>query len=334
MGNRNIPGRHVLGLVVGVALSLTAVTAAHAFNFADFISRTAGSQSLVKQVMVNGIDISKNPLGKATGFVVQIEARSRQGSKEFHQCLGVAVLADVVLGAGHCLAKARHVTVKFIRTVTPLNFETIEAKDFAVRIPASGANMTMHSDVDMAFAHEHHDFAVILLKKPSTIAAPIPVVPMGFKVTGGGYPGPDFHAFGYRRNESFVIQKQLDYTTFKFPIRIATADHWFRARTTADELICEGDSGAPVTVSGEDVGIRGRNTHFLVGFLVSASTETKELKNFEAALKQWGKVEDIPRCGHSFTFMDVRYELDWIHERLKEMDPANPRLIPVHPAGT
>jgi len=316
------------GMMVGMAVSLAAGNVAHAFDFAETISRSTRSPGLLRQVMLGGTDIAQDPLGTSAGYVVMVDARPWRFSWDFKQCLGVAVTRDVVLTAGHCLHGMGYVRVRFVRKTNPLVFERIEARSFAIH--PDGPTGEPYAPKPPRNLDGYRDIAVILLKKPSKVAAPITAVHMDFDPTA--VPGvPTFYTFGTRRDQWLEIKEDIHFLTFDKVSRRDSAPYWFDARTMDGTAICVGDSGAPVVVSVTDDHAPDRTVRYLAGILTFSGGDRMVPNlgphHFSSLIEKWGM--NIPVCGNVLTFIDIPHHVDWINEKLKEMSPANPRVIPV-----
>jgi len=302
--------RRAFAMIVGLAVWLAAGTVAHA--------------------LVGGTDISKDPLGTAKGFVVTIEARRGPDSPTFRKCLGAAVTPEVVLTAAHCLADRTHVVVKFITNPNPLKYEAIQAASWRIHADYDpGLLGSSSAPMDLTQAHKFRDIAVILLKRPAQNVVPITAVPLDFEPSGVP-TGSTFYAFGHGRNDIFVPENTIRYLTFQAAAHMASAEHWYVANIRdKSSMMCEGDSGAPVTISAEDEYTPGRHIHYLVGIQTTVAGKPRYPERLDDALQHWKRREDIPACGRTLTFIDIRHHVDWIREQLSEMDPENPRDIPI-----
>ncbi len=281
--------------------------------------------------MVDGTDLSNDPLGTASGFLVSIEARESKGADEYKKCLGAAIALDLVVTAGHCLSGQNLVKVKFISKLNPLKFEVIPAKDWAIHPMFNGGHEgRMYENFKSAEAADYHDIAVILLRKPSQIGVPVSLAPMDFNPGIPPKANPIYYSFGYGRNELFVYQNNLEYTTFNYALPLGNSESWYKSKVPAGILTCEGDSGAPVTVSAEDEYVDGRHIHYLIGIQATVQGERSNPKNIAAAIEQWGGSSKIPFCGDVVTFVDMRHHVDWIREKLQEMDPKHPHSFSIY----
>lgn len=328
MRPQNLLRRNSLRFVF--ALSLLLGTDAFALNFMNAIANSKPRitpNELLKNAMFNGTSIANDSLKTAQGFVVLIESRGKYSSpgSEPDRCLGAAVTQDVVITAGHCVVGRAEVTVKFIRKIAPLEFEVVKAKAWKAHPDYNGGyEGRQYAKLDFYNAGRFHDIGVILLKTASRIAVPITAVSRDFDPV---YERRNYFSFGHKRNNLYVREDEIQFSSFEEVNYRDTATHWFET-ILKDVLICHGDSGGPITVSMDDEFIPNRVIHYLVGVTVTTSSYKKPTQ-LEKAIQLWGSEKDIPLCGSGLLFVDIAHHVDWINETLAQMDPKKHREIPI-----
>lgn len=165
------------------------------------------------RAMVDGINVSQDPLGHASGFVVSIQAYENKGDALFSQCLGAAIAPDIIITAGHCVSKARHVLVKFLISASPVKVDTIEAKKRVVHpLYNGGYPEPMYSSFTRSEASQYHDLALIQLERPSDYAKPVTIVPPEWDATLERADGPKYYIFGHGRDAIYKPVSEMWFT--------------------------------------------------------------------------------------------------------------------------
>ncbi|WP_262298183.1 trypsin-like serine peptidase [Microvirga sesbaniae] len=273
--------------------------------------------------IVNGTDLSKDPLGSAQRFLVTVRGYVNNHTTTHKLCLGAAIAKDVIITAGHCLRDVKGVEVEFITSLSPLAGEVIAAKSWRVH-PLMNAVL---GDVARVETDRYHDIAVILLASRSKYAVPVTAAPRDFVPDSFAKNAPTFYNFGHIRDSLYVQQPGYQFATLDLVIRHQNAPHWYRVSLPKGVLICEGDSGSPITISAADEKVEGKNNHYLVGIQVTGALSGWMPNDLQAAIAHWGSPSEIPKCARATTFVDIAGHADWIDEKLAEMDPARPRRV-------
>ncbi len=294
---------------------------------------SAPRDQMITPVSTDGIDLSNDPFREVTGFLVGI--RTANPGDKTSVCLGAVVLPDVVLTAGHCLmGSLGNPNVRFIRKLHPLEYAEAPVKAYKVHPAANGGyDGEMYDKLTISEANKYHDIAVILLKKPSKLAAPISIVSPKFNPV---YAPKDFtfYSYGHRRNsETLKLEEALDYLTFSDVLPYGSSNSWFIAKAILPKkaLSCQGDSGSPVTIGVEDEKVPGQKSYALVGIQTTASSGVGEYEaeQVRKSLAASGE-SNIPTCTSKIGFIDITHHLDWINETLRELDPKHPRSLHIY----
>lgn len=314
----------------------TQSTGLRAWNALTFLSAMLMAVSLLfvpqpARAMVDGINVSQDPLGNASGFVVSIQAYKNKGDPQFSQCLGAAIAPDIIITAGHCVSKARHVLVKFLKSAAPVKVDTIEAKKWVVHpLYNGGYPEPMYSSFTRSEASQYHDLALIQLERPSDYAKPVTIVPPEWDATLERADGPKYYIFGHGRDAIYKPVSEMWFTEMARPKKADGLDHFMMSSLVPKTaLICMGDSGSPVTISGTDQVIAGLEVHYLLGIQSSADGYGKLPDDMKEALKFWKKESNIPLCSNALSFFHVSYHREWINEQLRKMNPDNPQWLKI-----
>lgn len=304
----------------------TQSTGLRACNALTFLSAMLMAVSLLfaqqpARAMVNGVNVSQDPLGNASGFVVSIQAYENKGDALFSQCLGAAIAPDIIITAGHCVSKARHVLVKFLISASPVKVDTIEAQKWVVHpLYNGGYPEPMYSNFMRSEASQYHDLAMIQLERPSDYARPVMIVPPEWDASLEREDTPKYYIFGHGRDAIYKPVSEMWFAEMARPKKADGLDH-FMMSTLAPKtaLICKGDSGSPVTVAGPGQEVSGLRVHYLLGIQSSADGDGKLPDNMKEALKLWKKESNIPLCSNAFSFFHVSQHREWIMDTLYEM---------------
>ncbi|WP_168801346.1 trypsin-like serine protease [Rhizobium rhizophilum] len=315
---------------LSVAIALPAVAAMGDMRQSS-IRREVKPRSGIIDVILQGEDISRDTRGNAVGFVALVEGDDIHGGG-IVRCVGAAVRTDVVVTAGHCLRNMRNLRVKFISSLSPLEYETVYAKDFREHpLSNAGDPGVMYDNFSEENSYKYHDIGVILLERSSYVAVPVTLTPVDL------FPEElqDSHFFVFGRGRNFrtrAYNGKVEFARVLEPKPMRSGDNYFTAflDTVGDvpQAVCQADSGGPVTISAQDEYIPGRNVHYLMGIFVFQVKRMK-LADVAAASKEFGSEDAVPHCGMGMAFVNIHSELVWIEDTLAEMDPENPRTLSV-----
>lgn len=318
-----------------LAISLLASSTGHGAGLYDLIQSTQRQIKPSKKfinTIVNGEDISHDTLGNGQGFVAQIEVDLNE-SGDYYKCMGVAIATDMVLTAGHCVRRSdKNIRVKFISNLDPLDYETIPVKDYRMHpLTNAGHKGKMYAEFDEDVSEQYHDLAVLYLESPSIYAVPITVVPREFAAEKLNQHA--FYVFGRGRDDIYQDKGNIEFAGLNKLVPMRSGPNYYRAYLdilpeSVPQMVCVGDSGAPVTISAMDEYIPGRNVHYLVGIFVLQIIPVPP-KDMKKALKVWKKAENIPTCGMALGYVNIQESVQWIEEKMNELDPENYRQLQV-----
>ncbi len=131
------------------------------------------------QALYNGNDIHREPLKHFPRFMVLIEITLNDGKSSF--CTGAALATDVIVTAGHCLADARSIRVKVIRSLNPITYKTIIAKKWKSNPAMNGGfDGPSFAQLRRDNANLFHDIGIIILNEVSKEVEPITIAPSEF----------------------------------------------------------------------------------------------------------------------------------------------------------
>lgn len=271
--------------------------------------------SLRTDVIYKGKDIADEPLNDPPHFFAVIEATSTRGTTT---CSGMAISPDVVLTAGHCLVNKVRVSVKFIKKINPLKYETIRAAAWKHHPGYNGfSDGPLMGTLTLENTGEFHDIGVIVLRSPSKYAKPLPLVPADFDPSQGN---PLMFVFGRGRAADYKLNDHLEF------LEVHTPQHWgdsdlMQGQLQGGQAWCVGDSGGPVTVSAESEEHPGQKQHYLVG-VAFVMLNAFRMGTKERLLKAWESLENVPSCGRTVAFTRVAPMVPWIQQTLEEIAPG------------
>jgi|GEM_PF-3572633 len=310
----------------------TQSTGLRAWNALTFLSAMLMAVSLLfvpqpARAMVDGINVSQDPLGNASGFVVSIQVYKNKGDPQFSQCLGAAIAPDIIITAGHCVSTARHVLVKFLKSASPVKVDTIDAKKWVVHpLYNGGYPEPMYSSFTRSEANQYHDLALIQLEKPSDYAKPVTIAPPEWDATLERADAPKYYIFGHGRDAIYKPVSEMWFAEMARPKKADGLDHFMMSTLVPKTaLICMGDSGSPVSVAGPSQDVSGQRVHYLLGIQSSADGYGKLPDDMKEALKFWKKESNIPLCSNALSFFHVSYHREWIMDTLDEMGASKAR---------
>lgn len=283
--------------------------------------------------MRKGTDISKDPYEHAWTFTALLEADDSETGTSTFKCLAVAVSADMLVTAGHCLrGEKKNFRVKFIRQMKPLKYETIPVKSFRFHPSTNAGNDgDMYEEFEDDKAALYHDIGVVMLEGLSKHAVPISLAPPNLKADEASQYRT--FIFGRGRDELYRDTGKMEFASLFFMGPATGGNNIWIARMDTDKKgkavsACVGDSGAPVTIAIEDETTVGRTSHHLLGIYTMHSDQILP-ENLKKAKKFWGGLSKIPQCGIVIGYTNIQSERVWIERTMNELDPGSARKLHV-----
>ncbi|MCD2176106.1 PAN domain-containing protein [Rhizobium sp. C4] len=282
----------------------------------------------------NGTDISKDPYGSANKSVALLEADNANNRDYTFKCAAVAIAADMLLTAGHCLrGNKEHFRVRFVSQFDPLDYETVSVKAFKLHPATNGGfDDEMYKSFDLSVADLFHDIGVVLLDTPSNYASPMTLVSPDYNPQNA--PDPSVFLFGRGRDALFRDKGNIEFARLEKMKPFSESGNIWTANAVKDPVeglvsACVGDSGAPVTAVIEDEYIPGRRIHYLLGIFTFQSTRVLP-KQLDKAKKIWEGFNNIPDCGIEIGYVNIQSEIAWIKAAMKELNPGSEGRLSVY----